>query len=171
MKHSLLVSKLAEAIATTENTSKDFQGQCATAGLLHDMGKLLLSTELPEQYEEVLAAVKAGQQLDWEVENSLLETTHGEVGAYLLGLWGLSGGTIEAIAFHHTPAECPGDDFTMLEAIHAADYFEYKLLNLGNGCERELDMVHLRNCGLEARVPVWEKACANVIDEVKRHEQ
>ena len=48
-------------------------------------------------------------------------TTHAEVGAYLLGLWGLPDPIVEAVAWHHNPGGCPGKAFTPLTAVHAAD--------------------------------------------------
>lgn len=171
MKHSLMVAKLAEAIAEAEGVSQQTKDQCSIAGMLHDMGKLIMSTQIPEQYEEILRAAKAGGMPQCDVEESLLDTTHGEVGAYLLGLWGVDRCIIETIAFHNHPEPYAEEDFSMLAAVHAADYFEYKLLNVQDASERELDMDYLASCNMADRVDRWESACANVIDEVKKHEQ
>lgn len=68
-----------------------------------------------QQYEELS---------QWEAERKVLGATHAEMGAYLLGIWGLSEPLVEAVAFHHTPMMCVNDAFTPLAAVHVADAFE-----------------------------------------------
>jgi HD-like signal output (HDOD) protein len=56
-----------------------------------------------------------------------MQTTHAEVGAYLLGLWGFRDDLIEAVAYHHRPGDCIATRFTPLTAVHVADAFELLL--------------------------------------------
>lgn len=171
MRHSLMVSKLCEAIAEAEGASQQAKDQCSIAGMLHDMGKLIMSTQVPDQYEEILRAAKAGGIQVHDVEERLLDATHGEVGAYLLGLWGVDRCVIEAIAFHNHPEAYKQDGFPMLAAVHVADCFEYKFLNIQDAAERPLDLAFLKASGFADRVGKWEAVCKDVIDEVKKHEQ
>ncbi|HYH49902.1 MAG TPA: HDOD domain-containing protein [Acidimicrobiia bacterium] len=64
----------------------EYRSDAFTAGLLSDTGLLLLAAKAPE----LLRREEAG-----------LGFTHGGLGAYLLGLWGLAPGIVEAVAFHH----------------------------------------------------------------------
>jgi len=55
------------------------------------------------------------------VERDLFQTTHAEVGAYLLGTWGLPFSSIETVAYHHQPDAVPGSSSRLLAAVHLAD--------------------------------------------------
>lgn len=168
--HSLMVAKLSEAIAEHEGRSKQEREQCSVAGMLHDMGKLLLSTQTPTQYEEVLAAARAAGMAEHEAEQRLLEATHGEAGAYLLGLWGVHGEILESVAFHHSPRSLPAETFSPLAAVHAADYFEHKHMDIQGETACELDMEYLRQCGLSDRIEEWDALCSRIIEEVNAHD-
>jgi HD-like signal output (HDOD) protein len=56
-----------------------------------------------------------------EVEREAFGVAHPEVGAYLLGLWGLPLELIEAVAYHHTPSRVQHAQTAMLTAVHVAD--------------------------------------------------
>jgi HD-like signal output (HDOD) protein len=74
------------------------------AGLLCDVGQLVLASAAPERlYVTQAEAAKAGSPAH-VVEASTWGATHAEIGAYLLGLWGLPFQIVEAVANHHAPA-------------------------------------------------------------------
>jgi putative nucleotidyltransferase with HDIG domain len=70
-----------------------------TAGLLHDVGKLLIATALPDRYEQI-------QRLNWEpaVEREILGATHAELSSEILHRWKLPVEIQEAVAAHHLPS-------------------------------------------------------------------
>ena len=107
-KHSFLTGAFAKAIAEEEKQKQVLIDDSFMAGLLHDLGKPILSINFPEQYGEVQAAAKDRNISLWEAEREIFGTTHSEVGAYLIGLWGLPDSIIEGLAFHHYPNKCPG---------------------------------------------------------------
>jgi len=73
------------------------------AGLLHDVGKLVLASNYPEQYVEIGRNAQA-KRVEWLVEErESFGFDHADVGGYLLGLWGLPPAVVEAVAFHHFP--------------------------------------------------------------------
>jgi len=87
------------------------------AGLLHDIGYWILTQEA--QAELVSAAelsVRAGLTLE-EAEKQVIGATHAEIGAYLLGIWGLPFAVIEAVAFHHNPLRVEQSGFDVLAAV------------------------------------------------------
>jgi HD-like signal output (HDOD) protein len=67
---------------------------------------------------------------------ALLGTTHAEVGAYLLGLWGLPDAIVEALAFHHCPSACPDQRFSPLTAVHIANALVHTEDSPGGGTPR-----------------------------------
>ena len=94
------------------------------AGLLHDIGLLVLSTNFPEQYSEVLANLRHDRLSVCDAERAVFKASHEDVGAYLLGLWGVSDAIVEAVAFHHHPGERFQDGFSLLAAVHVANALE-----------------------------------------------
>jgi HD-like signal output (HDOD) protein/CheY-like chemotaxis protein len=74
-----------------------------TAAMLHNVGRLALIACLPSEHHANLAHAEAEGTSVEEAERARLGVTHAEIGAYLLGLWGLPHEVVEAVAFHHLP--------------------------------------------------------------------
>jgi putative nucleotidyltransferase with HDIG domain len=123
--HSNSTAMRAKRIAEEQHASGQTVDDAFTAGLLHDIGKLVLATRLPEQYSKALMRAAAGQMPLWLAERETFSATHAEVGACLMGTWGLPDHIVDAIAFHHNPLATTGEGFTVLTAVHAADTLEY----------------------------------------------
>ena len=118
-QHSLMVGTGARAIAVSEQQNS-LACECAfSAGLLHDCGLLLIANHLPNELQQILAEAPHKGWL--AAEHDILGATHQELGAYLLGLWGLPDGLVEAVAFHHQPALAPHPDGRALSAVHVAE--------------------------------------------------
>jgi HD-like signal output (HDOD) protein len=73
------------------------------AGLLHDVGQLVIYHQIPEQAREALAAAEPTDDGLYRAEQHLLGFTHGDVAAELFELWRLPASIKEAAAFHHEP--------------------------------------------------------------------
>ena len=124
--------------------------------MLHDVGKLVLVTRLPEQALAIAAAAAETGRPWHELEEEVLGVTHAEIGAYLLGLWGLPQQTVEALAFHHTPERLSRTAFDVLSAVYVADVLideEMVAQNLG-GAELSgpLDDEYLATLGVADQV-------------------
>lgn len=148
-EHSQRVADLAGRIAVEEGAPDWVVRESTLAGLFHDIGQLTLASQIPGPYREVLSLVKSDKLPVAEAEQRILGATHAEVGAYLLGLWGIPDRVVEAVAWHHTPAKCPGDSFTALTAVHVAD----ALVRPDDAAS--LDMSYIMRLKLEGRVGVW----------------
>ena len=159
-QHCWLTGVIARQIAQAEHCDAKADDQCFLGGLLHDMGCLILADGLPEQYSRVLRLAKESGRPLWEVEQAELGASHAEVGAYLLGLWGLPVVGIEAVALHHRPSASLVPGFSPVIAVHVADYLAHRLapghLEPPN---RQIDRAHLEKLGLLARLPEWEQLC------------
>jgi HD-like signal output (HDOD) protein len=100
------------------------------AGLLHDAGKLVLMTRMPAKYQEVLALAEREQRPTHQAEKELIGSNHAEVGAYLLGLWGLPHAIIEPVAFHHTWDQVEASP-NIVGLICFADALAHEVMPLG----------------------------------------
>src|SRR6185437_8519082 len=90
------------------------------AGLMHDIGYWVLLQQCPEKLSRAVAIGREQGRTVIDSELSVLGTTHAEIGAYLLGLWGLPYHIIEAVAFHHNPTRVRQQEFDALAALSVA---------------------------------------------------
>ncbi|MDR3772833.1 MAG: response regulator [Terracidiphilus sp.] len=97
------------------------------AALLHDVGSLILASRMPDQFCAARSlATRRGCRV-FEAEEELLGTSHAEIGAYLLGLWGLPDLAVEAISHHHRPTRIPHSGFDSSIAVYVADLLAHDL--------------------------------------------
>jgi HD-like signal output (HDOD) protein/ActR/RegA family two-component response regulator len=92
-----------------------------TAALLLDIGQAVLALSAPEKFEHMIEVARTTGRGWHEVEPEVFGAAHPEVGAYLLGLWGLPLDLIEAVAYHHTPSRVLHAHTSVLAAVHVAD--------------------------------------------------
>jgi len=118
--HCLEVGSLCRRIAIHEGMTIRDQEDALLAGMLHDIGKIVLAQAYPSEYESILR-----DKQDWwpsqEAENNQLGLSHSEVGAYLLGLWGFQNHIVEAVAFHERPRLSPVLVFSLTTILHVAN--------------------------------------------------
>ena len=69
------------------------------AGVLHDTGKLVLAGNFPEEYAEAAKQAADNDITLWQAEQEMFGATHAEMGAYLVGLWGIADPIVETLAF------------------------------------------------------------------------
>jgi putative nucleotidyltransferase with HDIG domain len=155
-EHSTLTAAMAKQIASAAKANRAVVDASLTAGFLHDVGKLVLAQNMTEEYCEVMAAMSGGETALPEVEHRVLGTTHAEVGAYLLGLWGLPESIVEATAFHHNPSESCGESFSPLTAVHIANVFAWKVTQAEP--REQFDQEYLTRVGVADRVAEWQPA-------------
>ncbi len=79
------------------------QTEISAAALMHDIGKVVLATQLPGDYAEVVEHARAASCCVLEAEVALLGVGHDEIGKWLVSRWKLPAALAEPIALHHTP--------------------------------------------------------------------
>jgi HD-like signal output (HDOD) protein len=121
--HSLRVAKGARTLAAMEGLSRHQTGDAFMGGLLHDVGILILAKAFPAVYDQVVTSCETEQISLKDAERNAFGLTHAEVGAYLLGLWGIQTGVLEAVSLHHTPSSVQRTSFDHVLAVHVADEF------------------------------------------------
>ena len=148
---STSVGALAKAIVMGETNDKLQADYALMGGLLSEVGKLVFASNYPEQFVEITGKVAANDRCEVEVEKEVMGHGHTEVGAYLIGLWGLPNPVVECVAFHHEPADCVDAGFTPLTAVHAATA-------IVKDAERAAELVdtdYLDALGVTDRLPDW----------------
>jgi HD-like signal output (HDOD) protein len=155
---------LAKTIAEEENQQQGIIDHGFMAGLLRDSGKLVLAANFNERYRQVPAVTQKENISLLDGEREVFGITHSEVGAYLMGLWGLPIPIVEALAFHHCPSRCMGKQFTPLTAVHIANALDHEEHSVdGKKACYDVDSGYLANLNLADRLPVWMKICQNII--------
>jgi putative nucleotidyltransferase with HDIG domain len=161
MSHSLRVATLARRIGSDIDPDNAVGQDCTTAGLLHDVGKLVLASRLPDRALEVVRRATGEGLSVADAERDVLGSTHAEIGGYLLGLWGLPDRVVEAVAFHHAPVPASGRPNVPLAAVHIANVIDHERqpTSLIGACP-SLDLAYLAHCGVDTRLDDWRRADA-----------
>ena len=119
-RHNVSVAIIAEQLALTMQIPAP--NLLFTAGLLHDVGKLAVGMVLLEENISLGTRLAEAQGNLVEVERSLLETDHQEVGAMLAGLWDLPETVAWSARWHHMPSKAPADiDRNLVDLVHIAN--------------------------------------------------
>jgi len=159
-RHSLATTNVARMIARLQDRDTAATGEAFTAALLHDIGKLVFALSLPEEYAAAMRRAERDQVPLWTAEQDALSATHAEVGAYLLGLWGLPEPIVEAVAWHHRPSECPSPTFCPLGVVHAANCIEHAVHPADSvGPSASVDQSFLDRFQAAWQFQAWSAAC------------
>ena len=162
--HCMGTAAIAKAIAKEEGLDKEVVDDTFLAGMLHDVGKLVLSTGLPEKYREIIKRVGGKDLSLGEVEHEILGTTHAAVGAYLMGIWGFCDNVVEAIAFHHEPGTCPVKIMGALAAVHTANAMEHASGPEGiRTDEAQVNREFLGQIGVGEKLERWAQVCQTAL--------
>ena len=123
-EHSGQVSALARKIAALQGADRDTQGVCAIAGMLHDIGLLVLLESDPVRYLPLWKQSDGSEALLAELEQETYGMTHGELGALVLSLWGLPTEIVDAVACSHRWDESmdPNEDSTVALSVMTAEW-------------------------------------------------
>lgn len=103
------------------------------AGLLHDVGKLILAWRFSERFKKNLAAADREACPLHIVEERHDGFSHAAIGAYLLGLWGLPYSVVESVALHHGPNRVPHQKFDAISAVYTANLLAHELEAASSG--------------------------------------
>lgn len=151
-QHSFAAGSVAKSAARALGLERKIVDQALLAGMLHDVGKLIEMSQIQEAYAQVQTMVAEQGLSSLEAERQILGCTHADIGAYLLTLWGFPSPVIEAVAYHHHPADSLDTDPTPLTAVHLADAL---LAGSVAGAEDKLDADYLARIGVTDDVQHW----------------
>lgn len=167
-EHSVAVSLASELLAKRYDVVD--RGAVFTAGLLHDVGKLLLNELVADEYAAIVRQV-AEQRISFvEAERAVLGFDHAEVGAAVVERWGLPEAISRCIRHHYEPNALPQAD-VQVDLVHLADAMCI-LMGIGGGEDGLLyraDAEVVQRRGLSEGD--FERLGAEVVSELKGVQQ
>jgi HD-like signal output (HDOD) protein/CheY-like chemotaxis protein len=161
--HGMRTAAVAKAIAKDEGRDKQTVEHVFLAGMLHDVGSLVLAAELPTKYAELMARIATPGADPKAVEREIFGVSHAFVGAYLLGLWALPNPIVEAVAYHEEPAACAAGDWGAFGIVHVASCMVTQPDCEDVEAARGIDRDYLRRVGVLDRWPAWRAAAATAL--------
>ena len=164
-KHCLKVAETSKEIAKEFKVDRMMQDDCFTAGLLHDIGKLVIINKF-ENWEEIQKFAKDKDIPVWEAEEAILGTSHAEIGAYLLGVWGFPPEIVDAVAYHHKPRASKKSFYLPLTFVHIAEAMTQQESVIDEETFHEyLDSIYLDNLGITEKTHHFYKVYNDLIED------
>lgn len=158
--HSISVGLFSKIIIKTMTSKKDMINAAFLAGLLHDLGKLVLVENFTMRYYSAIGVSVRKNIALHEAEMEMFNATHSQLGAYLLSSWGISPMVAEAIAYHHNLGRTGKKKFSLAVALHVANVFDNeKKENRKKAVLPQLDVTYLKEIGVHEKVEVWRELC------------
>jgi HD-like signal output (HDOD) protein len=115
-RHALMVAAACKSLTVPGQSDDD----AWMVGLVHDIGYWVLVQESPMELLQALTQARSTKVPAYEVEQQIIGATHAEIGAYLLGMWGLPYPVVEAVAMHHTPQRVAQQGYDLLALLATA---------------------------------------------------
>lgn len=165
--HSFMVGKFCRKIALAARLDKSILDEAYTAGILHDIGKLILLKNI-NYYSEVFSLMAKDEITSLEAEKKLYKTNHSEIGGYLLGIWGLPEEIVEAVAFHYSPESNTENDNPILPILHIAN--KLSILKISGELDSEKTSIEEMGINLEYTSKHFSETTLNHIIEAVKNE-
>ncbi|UCG11684.1 MAG: HDOD domain-containing protein [Deltaproteobacteria bacterium] len=153
-RHSIAVS-LASRVIARELSLPDIE-EFAVAGLLHDIGKVILHIEAPEEYRAVIKHVLTAEQPIWQAESEILGFDHANIGLWICENWTLPAKLTIPIGYHHMPGTSKGHKIGVA-VVSLADIL---VRGMGSGAEDDLP--------LEAADPILEEQFPLTLEQIHK---
>lgn len=165
-EHALTTGIVCRQIAKHRNSGIDIE-EMFVAGLLHDLGKVIIICNLPDICTAVSENVREKDCLFYESENAVLNFAHDKIGVWLAEKWNLNPALIEGIKCHHDPLSARGDK-EIAFTVHAGDIIA-RALDIGNGGDNKIPKLNSKVAEeLGLNVQAIDKIMAEVLIEVEK---
>lgn len=132
--HNLAVAVASKVLA--RKIGYDQPEEAFTAGLLHDLGKLVLVKLIPQEYERVVSIAKNSNKWIRDVEEDLLEIDHSIVGKWVADQWKFPLQLTHAIHMHHQP-QLENEYTELISIVHGADVLS-RIKKIGSGGDDQI---------------------------------
>ena len=124
-KHAIFTNRIV-CLIYKEFLNKKIPPDYSAAGLLHDIGKIIILNNFTDKYKQVISRTKNEKDLQvFDIEKELLGFSHEEVGGYLLNWWELPYAIFESAMFHHKPFDERIINKEIVAVIHMSDCYSF----------------------------------------------
>ncbi len=150
-EHGAQVASIARQLVVDRRQASE----AFVAGLLHDVGLLVVAAYLPDRFTALRETCANGNLSIRDVEFEVLGANHSDLGAYLLNLWGVPYGVVEAVARHHDACDLPERKMDATHAVAIAEAIansNHPDLPMREDNEEALGRKYLEELGLLERV-------------------
>jgi HD-like signal output (HDOD) protein len=158
-------ARLTAHIAARLPVPKHLTDIAIVGGMLHDVGKLILAWKFPARFKMLLAQAAEERCPLYVAEKREYGFGHAEIGAYLLGLWGLPYILVEAVALHHSPPRVAPRDFDAASAVYAANLLAHEVESPapeGPGSQAGTSQEELEALGIGQDLAAWRSMAAEI---------
>lgn len=125
--HSIRVAGLTHIISEQEKVPQIICDNCFIAGMLHDIGKLILCVLMPKEFNMVLKILQTDTEKNHTIENQILGVSHADIGAYLMYKWGFEQEQIKAVLYHHSEQITKENTSSSIFITHIANIIDHEL--------------------------------------------
>jgi HD-like signal output (HDOD) protein len=153
---------------------KHFAEVAFVSSMLHDVGKLIQAWKLPASFAEATAESAENHEPLYTVEERARGFSHAEIGAYLLGIWGLPYPVVETVAMHHAPNRVPHQGFDAIAAVYVANLLAHGIEPTDDREDPECNIApferDLAALGVLDQFGAWQKLMKDVPSQMDRAE-
>jgi putative nucleotidyltransferase with HDIG domain len=157
---SLIVSKGSKLLATALGLDSTQIESAYLAGLLHDIGRLVLLSQFQDEY---LSATKLAENnsIPWyQAMEKTIGVNHAAIGAYILSQWGFPDQIVEAVAFHLQPSQIRHPTIDILTCVHTAVFLNNEdVINCKDEIVSSVDTQYLNELGLMEQLAELHGLC------------
>ena len=162
--NSLAVGSSARLIAHAFGLDKRLTEDALTAGILHDIGKLIMLSQFQGELKTAVQLASDRNVPLYQAEKEVLGVSDAEIGAYLLSLWGLPDTVLEAVALHYLPQKAKSPMINVLTSVHLAFAINYdQKNNIKNEGPTAVDLEYLNRLNLAEQLPSLRDFCTAAV--------
>lgn len=170
-KHSLSAGAAARMLLKHVSSDRQLLDYGYISGILHDIGIILLAQNYQREYHQVLKSAVLKRLHIFQAEQRAFGTTHMDVGAYLLSIWGFCPEIVEAVRYHHIPSSAPEDASHALTMVHLAEHFETSIRgSWKQTIPSQLDVEYINRVNFSSNMETWFNEVQQLLAGVSENE-
>lgn len=156
--HSAMTNKISTFLYK-EILGEKIPNNSATAGLLHDIGKVVLMNNFSDDYLRMVSKYKYHKnKFHYYEELEFLDISHQDVGGYLLNWWGLPHPIVETALFHHNPLDERVINKELVCIVNIADTYSWNIIYKGMCKAIDEEVLHFLN--------ITKEECTSLFREI-----
>lgn len=170
-KMSTITGHFCRLIARELSDSRINTDDAFMVGFIHDIGFLVLAAQIPELTVKIIKQAIEQKTPIFDMEKKYIGTTHAQIGAYLLGLWGFPDKIIESLLFYRDPGSLGTDEIHLGHILHITVAFCHHLFALPEDIyQAKINLTLVKKLGLESKIKEWFSYCKQMYASGEQNE-